>query len=342
MSKTRFVIAPCMGVGKVVATVTRRAAYLVRQRHPRTTALLSLPALLAGGPEQRDLVRDSPVILLDGCGERCGMHILHQLGVSPFAKIEVAQIMAETRTGPGKTRRQPEESGQRLAEAVAACVERAMRNKALLKSFRPAKELKLAPPKPECARSGGDLTAGQAADAKPRRYVTVFPCQGLRRTGGRVAQRAGYILVEEKFPGNALLLCLPALAAAVQEDIDMLEQFPTVAINGCGMRCASVNAARHGVPAAVSVDLDAVDPRFKGERECLLPDLTEAEAQEAVRLAEACSAPIRALLAGACVWKPGKADLLGMVNQPAKINEVAGFRKCDQGYLTRRASNIEH
>ena len=168
------------------------------------------------------------------------------------------------------------------------------------------------------------------------RYVTIFPCQGIRRTGGRVAQRAGYILVEERFPGRTLLLCVPALAAAVQEDVDMLEQFPTVAINGCGLRCASVNAARHGVPAAVSVDLDTVDAGFKGERECTLPDLTAAEAQAAAQLAAACCEPIRDLLDGKYDWKPGQADMLGMVNQPTKINEVAGFRKCGEGYMTRQ------
>ncbi|MCY3022691.1 MAG: hypothetical protein NTW87_27240 [Planctomycetota bacterium] len=335
MNTTRFVIAPCMGVGKIVANVTRRAAYLVHQKHPETTALLSLPALLAGDPEQRELVRNNPVILFDGCTERCGMHIFCQLGVWPIAKIEVAQIMAETKIGPGKTRQQLEDIGRKLSGALAARIEKVMQNDALLRDFKPAQELKLASPKPECAHACNCLPARRRASARPRKYVTIFPCQGIRRTGGRIAQRAAYILVEDRFPGKTLLLCVPALAAAVQEDVDMLEQFPTVAINGCGMRCASVNAAHYGVPPAASVDLDSVAPTFGGERQCMLPDLTEAEAQAAVKLADACCQAVQDLLAGKGKWRPGKADLLGVVNQPAKINEVAGFRKCDQGYMTR-------
>jgi uncharacterized metal-binding protein len=300
----KIVLAPCMGVGKIVANVTRRAACLVHQKCPEETALLSLPALMAGDPEQRELVRNNPVILFDGCGERCGMHIFHQLGVSPIAKIEVGQIMSETKMGPGKTRQQLEEIGRKLSEALAARIEKVMRNGALLSSFKPAGELKLAPPWPGCAGGCGCLgqhgqtasfrTAGNSCRSpQAPKYVTIFPCQGIRRTGARVAQRAGYILVEEKFPGKTLLLCVPALAAAVQEDIDMLEQFPTVALNGCGLRCASVNAGRLGVPAAVSLELDTVDAGFKGERECVLPDLTDAEAQEAARLAEACCPAIQ-------------------------------------------------
>ena len=352
----KIVLAPCMGVGKIVANVTRRAAYLVHQQHPEKTALLSLPALLAGDTEQRALVKNNPVILFDGCGERCGMHIFHQLGVWPIAKIEVGQIMAETKMGPGKTRQQLEEIGRRLSEALAARVEKVMRNEALLKSFKPAgaagtdTNFRLfgnwlsVPAAPDCAERCGCLPTSSGYPSRDRKeavpqapkYVTIFPCQGIRRTGGRVAQRAGYILVEEKFPGKTLLLCVPALAAAVQEDIAMLEQFPTVAVNGCPMRCASVNAARHGVPAAVSVELDTVDAGFKGERECVLPDLTDAEAQEGARLADACCPAVRGLLAGKYEWRPGKADTLGMVNQPTKINEAAGFKKCGQGYMTRQ------
>ncbi|MGD0093804.1 MAG: putative zinc-binding protein, partial [Planctomycetota bacterium] len=271
MSSTQFVIAPCMGVGKIVANVTRRAAYLVQQRNPETTAILSLPALLAGDPEQRELVKNRPVILVDGCTERCGMHIFNQLGVYPVAKIEVGQIMSETKMGPGKTRQQLEDIGKRLAESTAARIELVMKNEELLKSFQAAQELRWAVPCPECSRAcsclPGELQTAEPA-ATPRKYVTIFPCQGIRRTGGRVAQRAGYILIEEKFPGKTLLLCVPALSAAVPEDVEMLEQFPTVALNGCGLRCATVNAARHGVPAAASIDLDTVDPGFKGEREC--------------------------------------------------------------------------
>jgi len=344
MSAPQFVIAPCMGVGKIVANVTRRAAYLVHERNPRTTALLSTPALLAGDPEQRELVQHNPVILIDGCADRCASHIFHCLSVSPVAKVEVVQVMTETRTGPGKTRQQLEGIGKRLADIVAERIERAMRDESLLEGFAPAAGLRLAAPKPECAgcqrlptpalaAASGTTTAGHA----PPPYVTIFPCQGLRFTGGRVTQRCGYLLVEERFPGRTLLLCLPALASAVQEDVDMLEQFPAVAINGCRRRCASVIAAHYGVPAAASVELEQVEKGFDGGAVSLQPDLTDAETAAALKLADAVSVTVSELLRAGAQWQGGKADLHGAVHQPAEINTLTGYNDTGKGFLAKTA-----
>lgn len=340
MTGRKIVIAPCMGVGRIVANVTRRAACLIVRKYPAQTALLSLPALLAGDAEQCALVQDNPVIFLDGCGQRCAAHIFYHLGVNPVAKIEVGHLMAETKLGPGKTRQQLDEIGRKLADVAAGRIKRIMRNKKLLQSFKPAAGLRRAAPAMECAR--GRCTGAKGTKGTKRtkgitapQYVTVFPCQGIRRAGGRVTQRAGYHLVEELFPGKTLLLCVPALAAGVLEDVEMLSQFPTVALNGCGRRCASVIAARHGVPAAATVDLDAVVPAFKGERILARPDLTVTEAQAAVKLAAACCPAIKELLAGTRPWQPGQCALLGMVNQPATINAAAGFKKCADGYMIR-------
>ena len=106
MGDTTVLLAPCMGVGKAAAMVTRRAAYLVHQAHSKTTVLLSLPALLAGDREQHRLARKLPVVLMNGCAHRCASRILASLGVQPVAAIEVVKIMAETKTGPGKARRE--------------------------------------------------------------------------------------------------------------------------------------------------------------------------------------------------------------------------------------------
>jgi len=46
--KPKTLLAPCMGVGKIVASVTRRASYKLMGQCPEDFELLSLPALLAG------------------------------------------------------------------------------------------------------------------------------------------------------------------------------------------------------------------------------------------------------------------------------------------------------
>jgi hypothetical protein len=91
---------------------------------------LSLPALLTGDRGQQRLAHGLPAVLVNGCAHRCASRILASFGVQPVAAIEVAKIMAEMKTGPGKARRELEVSGKRLAAAVAERMERAMNSAA--------------------------------------------------------------------------------------------------------------------------------------------------------------------------------------------------------------------
>jgi uncharacterized metal-binding protein len=364
----KTVIAPCMGVGKIVASVTRRASYLLKGQCPDDVELLSLPALLAGDAHERELLQNHPGIIIDGCALRCAAHIFRQFGVAAIAKIEVNQVMKERKIGPGKTRKELESAGKRLSDFTAERVLEALRDEGLSADFVPADALQQAPPEGACAcphavdtalANGNDAanahakeeaaeTAGVCASGprgEPRpggkhhvKTVTVLPCQGIKRTGGRITQRAAYHVVEDRFLGRTQLLCISALAAGVQEDVDMLEKFPTVAINGCGLRCASVAAEHHGVPAAAHVNLHEVDPAFDGEARCYAPDLTEIEASQAVKLGEAASIAVSALLDREIDWTEGRVNLHGLVHEPGKINALTGYADSGKGLLVRLAT----
>jgi uncharacterized metal-binding protein len=370
MAKT--VIAPCMGVGKIVASVTRRASYLLKDQCPDEVELLSLPALLAGDAHERDLLQNNPSIIIDGCALRCAAHIYRQFGVEAVAKIEVNQVMKERKIGPGKTRKELEAVGKKLSDFTAERVLEALRDEGLSADFSPPGALSQPPPDGECgcphrlvdetgklsaplnkeaaedaaakidAASTGVCASGPAGETTASgkhlaKSVTILPCQGIKRTGGRITQRAAYHVVEDKFLGKTQLLCISALAAGVQEDVDMLEKFPTVAINGCGLRCASVAAEHHGIPAVTSVDLQDVDPSFDGEAKCYEPDLTEVEARQALKLADATNAVVGKILGQEIDWREGKIDLHGLVHEPGKINALTGYKDSGRGILVKLA-----
>lgn len=69
--------------------------------------------------------------------------------------------------------------------------------------------------------------------------VAVTPCAGIGQIFGPITREAGYRLVEELHPDETVLVCMPALAADIQEDLDFIQDHPVLVLNGCKDRCAS-------------------------------------------------------------------------------------------------------
>ena len=125
-------VLPCTGVGQVIGTIARQAAYRVcEDERPDATVLLCLPALVKGVQEDIDMVRDCPVVVIEGCRERCATHALSVQGGQPAAEVFIPEVMK----GKGlKIRREArrELTGPELAvvelvaEAARAEVDRAL------------------------------------------------------------------------------------------------------------------------------------------------------------------------------------------------------------------------
>jgi uncharacterized metal-binding protein len=338
-NQEKVVLAPCMGVGKVVANVTRRAAYLTKGACPEDTELLSIPALLAGSAEERALLQNYPVVVIEGCVLRCASHVMKLMGVTPAAKIEVTQLIREKRLTPGKTRKELEETGKKLAEAVAERMTDALRDEPTLDNWHEPAELNELPCSCHAVEPRTDplveLSMKQTAggNAPPAKGVTFLPCQGLKRSGARIAQRAAYHLCEDedKLLGRSQPLCISALAAGVGEDVHYYQDFPTVALNGCGMNCATKVAELYGIPAVRSIQLAEEFPEYPGDKISLDQDLTAEEAEIARQWAERMLPDIKAL-ADTTTWQPRQMNPHGIVNDPKGIEAEFGYQKTAKGY----------
>ena len=330
--RPRTVLVPCMGVGKIVANVTRRAAYQLQGQCPEDVEILSIPAFLAGDPDEQKLAREHPTLIIDGCNLRCAAQIFEHAGITPTAKVEVAQLMREFKTGPGKTRKELEETGKRLSEHTTQRVFKALSDEAMKQSFVPPDA------KTPCAQACTPApSAAEPPTPQAVKGVTILPCQGIKRTGGRVTQRAAYLLAEDQFLGQSQVLCISALAAGVPEDVVMFEEFPTMALNGCGKRCASAAAKNFGIPAVAEVNIEEVDSGFDGAAFCLEADLTETEAAMAARMAAVAAPKVQALMQDGATWTRQRADLHGWIHRPAQINAETGFKDAGKGFLVRLA-----
>jgi uncharacterized metal-binding protein len=133
----KVAIYPCGGVGFVLSSVARYAAYLVTEDLlPDKTEIVDAQRLINGLPDEVELVEENPTIIIDGCGYQCGSNLFRLLGLKPAARLlippiaklpatflcDCAGLKKQVRLAPGTQRRVPSESGMNLATEVAVRV----------------------------------------------------------------------------------------------------------------------------------------------------------------------------------------------------------------------------
>ena len=74
--------------------------------------------------------------------------------------------------------------------------------------------------------------------AENLKKVGVTACTGINDPNGTVARLAIYKVLEELRPNDTVLICLPALAAEVEEDVDFVRDYPAIVLDGCEKGCA--------------------------------------------------------------------------------------------------------
>jgi len=118
--KPKIAILPCTGVGQVVGTIARQAAYTVcDDLRPDRTCLVCLPALVKGVQEDIDMIQDCPVVVIEGCQERCATHALKLQGGTPAALIFIPDVVKGTGWKiKREARRQLTESEQQVTALV--------------------------------------------------------------------------------------------------------------------------------------------------------------------------------------------------------------------------------
>lgn len=93
----------------------------------------------------------------------------------------------------------------------------------------------------------------------PKRKVGIVACSGEELPEGTLARLAALRVLEQLRPGDTVTICLPLFLAGGEGDRAFARFYPTVAIDGCGKRCAARGTEMHsGKPAASLVVSDLV------------------------------------------------------------------------------------
>jgi len=117
--RKKVIVVACAGMDKPVGSVTSASVFrVVEELRPQSVELVCLPQLLAGVSSQNDLVKNFPIITVDGCAERCATKLVVKSGGKIRGRIMVADsakkhnLMPESASHIGS-------SGEKLAEKIA-------------------------------------------------------------------------------------------------------------------------------------------------------------------------------------------------------------------------------
>ncbi len=91
---TKVAILACTGMGQVVGTITRQIAYRIcDDLRPEETVLVCLPALVRGVEEDIDFIQRYPVVVIEGCKQRCATYALQYRGGNAAAELYVPNLL---------------------------------------------------------------------------------------------------------------------------------------------------------------------------------------------------------------------------------------------------------
>jgi hypothetical protein len=110
----------CGGIGRIVSTVVRRAAYMVADDRPDSVVLIGSGALTGDVPEALETARSLPVIAVDACEERCATILCDGKQAGEYEAIWLPEVSARHKLSiKGEDRKGLSEKGLRLSRALA-------------------------------------------------------------------------------------------------------------------------------------------------------------------------------------------------------------------------------
>lgn len=96
----------------------------------------------------------------------------------------------------------------------------------------------------------------------PKKKVGIVACSGEELPEGTVTRLAALKVLEQLRPGSTVTICLPLFLAGGEGDRTFARFYPTIAVDGCELRCAAQATEKYsGKPAASIVVTDLVSEK---------------------------------------------------------------------------------
>jgi len=117
--KRKIGVVACAGMDKAVGSVAGLSAFKVCENmRPDKTELICLPPFLTGVSPYPELVKNLPIIAIDGCAQRCSTKLIVKNGGKIKGRILVSDISKKQNLTLGPASNIGAD-GEKLAEIVA-------------------------------------------------------------------------------------------------------------------------------------------------------------------------------------------------------------------------------
>ena len=187
---------------------------------------MALSKLVLGDEASRSTVADHPAITIDGCKLACATKMVQESGGVVARDFAVLDVYRRYRQFKPQGIAELNEGGLQLARALADEVASVVDH--------------LLPENDE----------GRMVDL-PKKKVGIVACSGEELPEGTVTRLAALRVLEQLRPADTVTICLPLFLAGGEGDRAFARFYPTIAVDGCELRCAARATEMYsGKPAA--------------------------------------------------------------------------------------------
>ena len=120
----------------------------------------------------------------------------------------------------------------------------------------------------------------------PKKKVGIVACSGEELAEGTVTRLAALKVLEQLRPADTVTICLPLFLAGGEGDRAFARFYPTIAVDGCNLRCAAKGTEMYSGKPAVSLVVSDLVQQIGLAQPKGLRRLNEAGTQAVDSLAE--------------------------------------------------------
>jgi uncharacterized metal-binding protein len=130
----------------------------------------------------------------------------------------------------------------------------------------------------------------------PKKKVGIVACSGEELAGGTVTRLAVLKVLEQLRPAETVTICLPLFLAGGEGDRAFARFYPTIAVDGCALRCAARGTEKYSSKPAASLVVSDLVRQHSLEQPEGLRSLNAAGMQAVDLLAEQIASQVDELL----------------------------------------------